>query len=133
MFYKRDPQISFQVASRQIFVFAGVIMLCLGIVSKFGALMSSIPSPILGGQAIVGSGMLFSVSVSYLQFIDLRSPRNMVILGVSIITPLCLREFAVIHPEYLATGKNIPFEYRNLSGPDYKQARKSFGKMVPCM
>ena len=95
----------FQIASRHVYLITGIILVVFGVIGKFCALMSSVPLPVIGGIGLVAIGMYFSVALSYLQFVDLKSPRNLMILGVSTIIPMCLTEFASKHPEQISTGE----------------------------
>ena len=59
-------------------------MIILGLFSKFGALFTMIPQPIVGGIFFVMFGMITAVGLSNLQFVDLNSSRNLFILGFSL-------------------------------------------------
>ena len=59
-------------------------MMFLGILGKFGALLTIIPDPIVGGVFMVMPGMITAVGISNLQFVDLNSSRNLFILGFSL-------------------------------------------------
>ena len=59
-------------------------MVFLGLFSKFGALFTTIPEPIVGGIFYVMFGMIAAVGLSSLQFVDLNSSRNLFILGFSL-------------------------------------------------
>ena len=59
-------------------------MIVLGLLSKFGALFTLIPGPIVGGIFYVMFGMIAAVGLSNLQFVDLNSSRNLFILGFSL-------------------------------------------------
>ena len=74
-------------------------MIILGILSKFGALFSTIPNPVIGGVFIVMFGMITAVGLSNLQFCNMNSSRNIFITGFSII-------FGLVFPSWLATGNN---------------------------
>jgi len=54
-----------------------------GLVGKFGAVLSCIPVPVLGAINLTGFGMIISLGLSYLKFVDLRSSRNLVVLAIS--------------------------------------------------
>ena len=54
-----------------------------GLVGKLGAVLSCIPTPVLGGIFLTGFGMVTSLGLSYLKFVDLGSARNLVVLGIS--------------------------------------------------
>ena len=74
-------------------------MITLAVISKFGALFASIPNPVVGGVFIVMFGMVTAVGLSNLQFCDMNSPRNIFIVGFSII-------FGLAFPTWLRTGTN---------------------------
>ena len=59
-------------------------MIILGLFSKFGAVFTLIPQPIVGGIFFVMFGMITAVGLSNLQFVDLNSSRNLFILGFSL-------------------------------------------------
>jgi nucleobase transporter 1/2 len=62
-------------------------------VSKFGALFTTIPDPIVGGMYCAMFGMIASVGLSNLQFINLNSARNLFILGFAFFMGLSLPEY----------------------------------------
>jgi nucleobase transporter 1/2 len=73
-------------------------MILLGTVSKFGALFTTIPSPIVGGMYCAMFGMIAAVGLSNLQFVDLNSARNLFILGFSFFMGLSVPEYFLAHP-----------------------------------
>ncbi|RDD39403.1 Solute carrier family 23 member 2 [Trichoplax sp. H2] len=88
-----------KVASRAVVQCGAILMIILGILSKFGALFSTIPDPVIGGVFIVMFGMITAVGLSNLQFCNMNSSRNIFITGFSII-------FGLVFPSWLATGNN---------------------------
>ncbi|MEC7987863.1 MAG: solute carrier family 23 protein, partial [Myxococcota bacterium] len=77
-------------------------------VSKFGALFTTIPQPIVGGMYCAMFGMIASVGLSNLQFINLNSARNLFILGFSFFMGLSMPEYfnanpVQMEPEWLAS------------------------------
>ncbi len=86
-----------RVGSRRVVQAGGIIMILLGMVSKFGALFTTIPSPIVGGMYCAMFGMIAAVGLSNLQFVDLNSARNLFILGFAFFMGLSV-------PEYFATN-----------------------------
>ncbi|RLE56692.1 MAG: xanthine permease [Thermoprotei archaeon] len=73
-----------RVASRYVIQLGAVFMLLMGFFGKFGALMATIPKPIIGGLYLVVFGMIAAVGASLLTLIDLKSPRNLLIVGMSL-------------------------------------------------
>ncbi|MGJ8723309.1 MAG: uracil-xanthine permease family protein [Roseibacillus sp.] len=82
-----------RVGSRRVIQTAAVLMLVLAIFGKFGALFTSIPSPIVGGMYCVMFAMVTGVGLSNLQFVDLNSPRNLFIIGFALFAGLSLPEY----------------------------------------
>ena len=87
-----------RVGARRVVQAGAVFMVVLGLVSKFGALFTTIPQPIVGGMYCVMFGMIASVGLSNLQFVNLNSSRNLFILGFALFMGLSI-------PEYFATAK----------------------------
>jgi solute carrier family 23 (nucleobase transporter), member 1 len=82
-----------RVGSRRVVQAGAILMLLLGTVAKFGALFTTIPQPIVGGMYCAMFGMIASVGLSNLQFINLNSARNLFILGFSFFMGLSLPEY----------------------------------------
>lgn len=95
----------FQVASRRVFQVAGVTLLLSGIIGKFGAVLTLIPDPIIGGTLTVVFGMVGAVGISVLQFMDMSSTRNLTILALSMILGLMVPQWLLTHPNSINTGK----------------------------
>ena len=88
-----------QVASRRVFQTAGLIMIVCGVIGKFGAVLTLIPEPIIGGTLTVVFGMVAAVGISTLKFIDMGSTRNLTILGLSLLLGLMV-------PQYINAKEN---------------------------
>ena len=82
-----------RVGSRRVVLAGGAIMIILGMVSKFGALFTTIPTPIVGGMYCAMFGMIASVGMSNLQFINLNSARNLFIIGFAFFMGLSVPEY----------------------------------------
>lgn len=72
-------------------------MIILGLFSKFGAVFTLIPTPIVGGIFFVMFGMITAVGLSNLQFVDLNSSRNLFILGFSLFFGLVSFQSKTLH------------------------------------
>ncbi len=92
-----------RVGSRRVVQAGALIMILLGTVSKFGALFTTIPSPIVGGMYCAMFGMIAAVGLSNLQFVDLNSARNLFILGFAFFMGLSVPEYFASHPLTLET------------------------------
>jgi nucleobase transporter 1/2 len=75
-----------------------ILMIVFGAFGKFGALFTTIPQPIVGGMYCAMFGMIASVGLSNLQFVDLNSARNLFILGFSFFMGLSLPEYFAATP-----------------------------------
>lgn len=71
-----------KVASRHVVIISGVIMMLLGIFPKLGALVASIPSPVLGGAGIVMFGVVAASGIKTLSKVNINN-RNLIIISVS--------------------------------------------------
>jgi len=87
-----------RVGSRRVVQAGAILMILLGMVSKFGALFTTIPQPIVGGMYCAMFGMIAAVGLSNLQFIDLNSVRNLFILGFTFFMGLSVPEYFASHP-----------------------------------
>jgi nucleobase transporter 1/2 len=82
-----------RVGSRYVIQVGAVIMMVLAVFGKFGALFASIPQPVVGGIYCVMFGMITSVGLSNLQFVDLNSARNLFIIGFALFMGISLPEY----------------------------------------
>jgi uracil-xanthine permease len=82
-----------RVGSRRVVQMGAAIMLVLGVVGKFGALFTTIPQPVVGGMYCAMFGMIASVGLSNLQFVDLNSARNLFIIGFAFFMGLSIPEY----------------------------------------
>lgn len=93
-----------KIGSRRVIQYAAVIMIVQGVVSKFGAAFILVPDPVVGGIFCVMFGMITAFGLSALQYVDLRSSRNLYIVGVSIFFPLVLCQWMKKNPGAIQTG-----------------------------
>jgi NCS2 family nucleobase:cation symporter-2 len=94
------PQISFSqnvglialtgVASRYVVAVGGVFLMVAGLLPKLGAVVTTIPSAVLGGAVTIMFGMIVSAGIKMLAGIE-YTRRNMLIIGVSIAVAIGLR------------------------------------------
>jgi len=96
-----------QMASRRTFLCAGFIIMLAGVMGKLGAVLSCIPAPVLGGINIVGFGMITSLGISYLEFVDLQSSRNLLVLAVSFSAGIALPAWVNNNPGAIDTGHSL--------------------------
>lgn len=82
-----------RVGSLRVVQAGAAMMLVFGALTKFGALFTTIPQPIVGGMYCAMFGMITAVGLSNLQLVNLNSPRNLFILGFSFFMGLSLPEY----------------------------------------
>ncbi|KAH8307696.1 hypothetical protein KR044_009511, partial [Drosophila immigrans] len=93
-----------QIGSRRVIQWAALIMVLQGVIGKFGAIFILIPDSVVGGIFCVMFGMIIAFGLSTLQYVDLRSARNLYILGLSIFFPMVLCPWMHQHPGAIQTG-----------------------------
>ena len=72
-----------RVVSRFVVATAGVILIVMGLVPKLGAVIASLPGPVLGGVGVVMFGTVGVIGMKIAAQADLSSPRNMMIVAIS--------------------------------------------------
>jgi NCS2 family nucleobase:cation symporter-2 len=77
------------VMSRHVVTIAGVILVTCGLLPKIGALIASMPLPVLGGGVIVMFGMVAAAGMNVLSEVKMTR-RNMVIIAISLTAGLGL-------------------------------------------
>lgn len=97
----------FQIGSRNVIQWAALIMVLQGVLGKFGAFFILIPDPVVGGIFCVMFGMICAFGLSALQFVDLRSSRNLYIIGLSLFFPLVLCQWMQKHSDAIQTGNDV--------------------------
>ncbi|CAD5232163.1 unnamed protein product [Bursaphelenchus xylophilus] len=87
-----------QVASRATMIVAGCLLIFLGLFTKIGAVLSTIPDPLVGGVLASSMAMVGGVAIANVQSVDLKNSRNVAILGFSLMVGL-------IVPHYFRTER----------------------------
>jgi uracil-xanthine permease len=70
-----------KVASRYVVLIGAGALVVLGLVSKIGAVIATVPLPIVGGVYLALFGLIAAVGLSNLQRADMDSQRNLMIVG----------------------------------------------------
>jgi uracil-xanthine permease len=73
-----------RVASRYVVQVAAFVLLGLGLMSKFGAVVATIPGPLVGGLYCALFGLIAAVGIQQLSKADLYSQRTLFIAGFSL-------------------------------------------------
>ncbi|KAG6756134.1 hypothetical protein POTOM_039556 [Populus tomentosa] len=84
---------STRVGSRRVIQISAGFMIFFSILGKFGALFASIPFPIFAAVYCVLFGLVASVGLSFLQFTNMNSMRNLFITGVAFFLGLSVPEY----------------------------------------
>jgi solute carrier family 23 (nucleobase transporter), member 1 len=70
-----------KVASRYVVLLGAGFLLIFGLIAKVGAVIASIPTPIVGGVYLALFGLIAAVGLSNLRRADMDSQRNLMIVG----------------------------------------------------
>ncbi|XP_031480782.1 nucleobase-ascorbate transporter 1-like isoform X1 [Nymphaea colorata] len=82
-----------RVGSRRVVQISAGFMIFFSILGKFGALFASIPFPIFAALYCVLFGLVASVGLSFLQFTNMNSMRNLFITGLSLFLGLSIPQY----------------------------------------
>ncbi|XP_072779389.1 solute carrier family 23 member 1 isoform X2 [Taeniopygia guttata] len=93
-----------KVGSRMVIIAAACAMLLSGVFGKVGAMLASIPTPVIGGMFLVMFGVIVAVGISNLQYTDMNSSRNIFIFGFSLFAGLTIPNWASKNSALLETG-----------------------------
>lgn len=91
------------VASRAVVRSGAVILIILSLVGKLGALIATMPSPIIGGAYITLFGTIGALGIQNLMRADMGSQRNVMIVGFAFLMALGLPGWVEVNQE-LFTG-----------------------------
>lgn len=87
------------VKSRWVIAAAGVIIACLGLFPKLGAVFAALPDAVVGAAGFMMFGVLFSAGIKMLQNVDFESGLgNFTVVGLTIIMSL----IPIVHPDFFA-------------------------------
>lgn len=102
-----------KVASRYIAIVSGCILVFIGLFSKIGILIASIPQPIIGATYCVLFAMIAGLGITQIKKVDLDSDRNIFIIGFSIFMGLSVA--AYFKGVHLDTGIHNPEDFAGWS------------------
>ena len=76
-----------RVFSTLVFVVAGLVAILLGFSPKFGALIQTIPGPVLGGLSVVVFGLIAATAgrIWVEAKVDFSNPRNLLTVGTALV------------------------------------------------
>ena len=78
-----------RVASRFVVIAAGGILVAAGLLPKLGALIASVPQPVIGGAGLIMFGMILSGGIGIIKSIEF-SRRNSMVLTLGVATGLAV-------------------------------------------
>ncbi len=91
-----------RVASRYVVMLGAGALVVFGLIAKFGAIVATIPSPIVGGAYLALFGLIAAIGLSLLRRIDMDSQRNLLIVGFVLFA-------GFVFPNYF--GSNPDFDF----------------------
>ncbi|CAK9178602.1 unnamed protein product [Ilex paraguariensis] len=91
------------IGSRRVVQISTAFMIFFSIFGKFGAFFASIPLPIFAAIYCVLYGIVAAIGVSFIQFTNNNSMRNIYILGLSLFLGISIPQYFVMHTD-LMTG-----------------------------
>jgi nucleobase transporter 1/2 len=95
-----------KVASRRVIRAGAFVMLFIPIIGKFGAVLATLPMPVVGAMFVGLFGMIASVGLSNLQIVNLNNSRNLFIIGLSFFAGLSVPFWFTPHYD-VATGEIV--------------------------
>lgn len=98
-----------RVRSRWVVTVAGVILTALGLIPKLGAIVASIPEPVIGGVALIMFGMVSAVGIRTLAQVPFEGTNNLLVVATSLAVGLV----PVVAPEIY---RNMPSSFQLIFG-----------------
>ncbi len=96
-----------RVASRYVVTIGAFVLIFLGVFGKFGALASTLPGPVVGAMYCALFGLITAIGVQQVARCDLRSDRNLLIIGFSLFMGLSLPAYFTGVPEFGFAAKKV--------------------------
>jgi xanthine/uracil permease len=93
-----------KVASRYVVIIASFLLIGLGLISKFGAIAATLPSPVVGALYCTLFGLISAVGIQQLSKADLSSDRTLFIAGFALFMGLSVPTFFTAKTAGLAPG-----------------------------
>ncbi|KAI3465383.1 hypothetical protein Pfo_022046 [Paulownia fortunei] len=93
-----------RVGSRRVVQISTAFMIFFSIFGKFGAFFASIPLPIFAAIYCVLYGIVAAIGISFIQFANNNSMRNIYILGVSLFLGISIPQYFVMNTDAAGHG-----------------------------
>jgi uracil-xanthine permease len=91
-----------KVASRRVVLIGAIVLVVLGLITKVGGIITTIPTPIVGGIYLSLFGLIAAVGLSNLRRADMDSQRNLMIVGFVLFS-------GFVFPAYFAGAADFSF------------------------
>ncbi|XAR61834.1 hypothetical protein NMG60_11016358 [Bertholletia excelsa] len=88
-----------RVGSRRVVQISTAFMIFFSIFGKFGAFFASIPLPIFAAVYCVLYGIVAAVGVSFIQFANKNSLRNIYVLGLTLFLGISIPQYFIMHTD----------------------------------
>ncbi|XP_073147705.1 nucleobase-ascorbate transporter 3 [Henckelia pumila] len=93
-----------RVGSRRVVQISTAFMIFFSIFGKFGAFFASIPLPIFAAIYCILYGFVAAVGISFIQFANSNSMRNIYVLGVSLFLGISVAQYFVMNTDVSGHG-----------------------------
>lgn len=107
-----------KVGSRYVVQIAAVLLVLLGLFSKFGAFAATVPGPVVGGLYCAMFGLIAAVGVQQLAKADLSSDRNLFVAGFSLFMGLSVQAYfeglGPYDPKWASLAADLPEGIRSV-------------------
>ncbi|PIK57242.1 putative solute carrier family 23 member 1-like [Apostichopus japonicus] len=93
-----------KVGSRRVILVTSLMFTITGVIAKFSAFCSTIPSPILGGVIAVVLAMITGIGLANLSKVKMNTSRNLFIVGFSFFLAIGCPQYVSSNPGVINTG-----------------------------
>ncbi|XP_070531836.1 solute carrier family 23 member 1-like [Ptychodera flava] len=93
-----------KVGSRRVMQWTSLLLFICAVFGKFGAVLATLPLPIIGGALIAVFSMIISVGVSNVQFVNMNASRSLCVFGLSVFCGLMVPNWISENPDAINTG-----------------------------
>ena len=81
-----------------------VLLVLIGVFGKFGAVLSMMPDPIIGGLSSFTVSIIIAIGISGVMDLDLKSSRNIIVLGITFFLGLVVPSWCRQQEKPIDTG-----------------------------
>ncbi|XP_070578754.1 solute carrier family 23 member 1-like [Ptychodera flava] len=95
-----------KVGSRRVMQWTSLLLLISGIFGKFGAILATLPLPIVGGALIAIFSIILAAGTANLQFVNMNSSRSLCIFGTAVFCGVMIPSWVEANPGAIDTGND---------------------------